>query len=191
MSISKVGICQLAQAKVGHANFITDLDEVSKDANLLKVFYDPIRQSLLRQYLWRFAKARVVLAPLTTEVPFDGGSYFQIPSDCLRVVTTDESYRYGYGRWIVEGDRIIADTDTLNLIYIADITDTGMFDAVFTEAFATKLAECLAMPLAMSQSLKDQLSKEYKQLLVKAAFVGATERDSESFLAEKFIQVHY
>jgi hypothetical protein len=191
MSISQVAICQLAQAKVGHTNFITDLGEASKDAILLNVLYEPLRQSILRQYLWRFARKRAILAPITDTVPFDGGNYFQMPSDCLRAVGTGDSYAQGYGRWIVEGNRIIADTDTLELIYVGDIRDTALFDPIFTEVFAIKLADNLAVPLAQSQSLKDQLYKEFRQLIVKAAFVGATERSAEQFLAEKFIQVHY
>lgn len=189
--MSEVSICNLTLAKIGDDGFITDISENSKAANLFRVFYEPTRDSVLRQYLWRFARKRQILAPLVDTPAFDGGSYFQIPTDCLRVVGTDLDYNYGYGRWVVEGDRIVADTDALNLVYIKRITDTALFDAIFVDALTSRLGDLMSMPLAKSQSLKDQMQKEFKELVVKAAFVGATEIDSQQFVAEAFIQVHY
>lgn len=187
---SQVEICNLALAKLGHMQFITSINEASKAANLLNIFYAPARDSIIRQFLWKFARKRVQLAPLSSGPIFDGGSYFQIPSDCLRVVGPGDTYRYNYGRWFVEGDKIVADTTTLNLVYLQRVEDPNLFDPVFVDAFATKLAFELAMPLAQSQSLKDQMNNEYKAMIVKAAFVGATEQDSDVFLAETFIQAH-
>lgn len=187
---SQVEICNLALAKLGHMPFITSITESSKAANLLNIFYNPVRDSLIRQFLWKFARELVQLAPLTETPPFDSGTYFQLPTDCLRVVGPGESYRYDYGRWFVRGDKIVADTDMFNLVYLKKITDPNLFDPIFVEAFAAKLAYELAMPLAQSQSLKDQMLQEHNKMIVKAAFVGATEQDSEQFLAETFLQAH-
>lgn len=188
---SQVEICNLALAKLGHMPFIANIGENSKAANLFSVFWEPVRDSLLREYLWKFARQRVTLAPLVDAPVFDGGNYFQLPSDSLRVVAPSESYRYGYGRWFVEGDKIVADTNALSIVYIKRVEDTALFDPCFVQALAAKLAYECAMPLAQSQSLKDQMLNEYKMAVVKAAFVGATEQDSDKFLAEAFIQVHY
>ena len=187
---SQVEICNLALAKLGHMQFITSMGEASKAANLLNIFYNPGRDSLIREFLWKFARKRVQLAPLSASPLFDGGSYFQIPTDCLRVVSPGDTYRQQYGRWFVEGDKIVADTSSLNLVYLQRIEDPNLFDPVFVQAFAAKLAYELAMPLAQSQSLKDQMNNEYKSMIVKAAFVGATEQDSDVFLAETFLQAH-
>jgi len=188
---SQVEICNLALAKLGHMPFIVNIGENSKAANLFSVFWEPVRDSLLREYLWKFARKREVLAPLVTEPEFDGGNYFQLPSDCLRVIGPGDTYKMSYGRWFVEQDKIVADTDTFNLVYIRKVTDTALFDPCFVQAMAAKLAYEIAMPLAQSQSLKDQMMQEYKTAVIKAAFVGATEQDSDKFLAETFIQVHY
>ncbi len=188
---SQVEICNLALAKLGHMPFIANIGENSKAANLFSVFWEPVRDSLLREYLWKFARARATLAPLVTEPEFDGGNYFQIPSDSLRIVSPSNTYKYGYGRWFVEGDKIVADTDAFQIVYIKRVTDTSLFDPCFVQAMAAKLAYELAMPLAQSQSLKDQMAQEFKTAVIKAAFVGATEQDSDKFLAETFIQVHY
>lgn len=171
--------------------FIASIDEATKASNLLNVFFNPVRDSLLREYLWKFARKRLVLAPLSSGPTFDGGNYFQIPEDCLRVVSPGDTYKQSYGRWFVEGDKIVANTDTFNLVYISQVTDTSLFDPCFVQAFAAKLAYEIAMPLTQDQGLKNQLDKEFKGAIIKAAFVGATEQDSDKFLAETFIQAHY
>lgn len=187
---SQVEICNLALAKLGQQPFITSISEASKAANLLNVFYNPVRDSLIREYLWKFARKRVQLTPLTEEPAFDGGNYFQIPTDCLRVVSPGDNYRQQYGRWFVEGDKILADTTTLNLVYLQRVTDPNLFDPIFVQSFAAKLAYELSMPLCQSQSLKDAMGTEYQRMVVKAAFVGATEQDSDVFLAETFFRAH-
>lgn len=187
---SQVEICNLALAKLGQLPFITSLTEASKSANLFNVFYNPVRDSLIREYLWKFARKRVQLTPLTETPPFDGGNYFQIPTDCLRVVSPGDSYRQQYGRWFVEGDKILADTTTLNLVYLQRVQDPTLFDPIFVQAFAAKLAYEMAMPIAQSQGLKDAMGAEFQRMVVKAAFVGATEQDSEVFLAESFLRAH-
>ena len=182
---SQVEICNLALAKLGHMPFITSIDENSKAANILKVLYNPVRDSLLREYLWKFARKRATLAPLVSTPAFDGGSYFQKPTDCLRIVGTNEDYRYGYGRWLVEGDKIIANTTALSIVYIYRVDDENLFDPCFVQAFAAKLAYELAMPLSQSASLKEAMGEEFKSAVIKAAFASATEQDSD-----KFIQAH-
>jgi len=187
---SKVEICNIALAKIGSDSFITSLDDGTKSADYLKLIYEVNKKALLRSHLWRFARKRAVLAPLADAVLFDGGSYFQIPTDCLRVVGTDLDYFYGYGRWFREGDKIIADTTALNIIYTYDVQEEEKFDPLFVEAFATKLAHELAITMAQSESMKTMLNKEMKETIIRAAHAGATEQDSTTFISEVFIKAH-
>lgn len=188
MANSDVGIFNLGLAKIGHGPFITSFTDGSKAATLGGVVYGPARDSLLRKHLWKFARKRVILAPLTDALSFDSGNYFQLPVDCLRVVGTsiDNS-----GSWYVEGNKLIADTTAFNLVYAAQITDPTLFDPLFVQALAAKIGDELSMPLAQSQSLKQEMKNEYKLAVAEAAFVGATERDSEQYIADAFISVHF
>lgn len=190
MSSNIVEICNMALAKIGSDSFITSLDDDTKAARHLSIFYAPIRDSLLRSHLWRFARKQYQLAPLVEQPLFDGGNYFQIPTDCLRVVIPDEDYYYGYNRWNVEGDKIIADTTVLNIIGIQRVEDTAKFDPIFTEALATRLAHELCMPLAQSETLKNALKADSRELIIRAAHVGATEQDSSKFISEILIGAH-
>lgn len=191
MALSEVEICNFALAKLGSESFITSLDdENSKSATLCNLFYNPVRDSLLRSHLWRFARKQYQLAPLAEEPLFDGGYYFQMPVDCIRVVVPDEEYFQTYGRWSVEGNKILADTNLLQIVGIARITDTGYFDPIFVEALATRLAHELCMPLTQSAEMKAMFKEDMRELTIRAAHVGATEQDSQKFISEVLIQAH-
>lgn len=188
MTSSKVEICNMALAKIGSDSFITTIDDGTKAARHLKIFYEPQRDALLRSHLWRFARKQAVLAPLSTGPSFDGGNYFNPPPDCLRVVGTDEDYFHSYGRWYMENGKIVADTDVLNIVYISRIEDEGLFDPLFVEALACKLAHQLAMPLTQSGDIKEQMKRDEREAIIRAAHIGATEQDSTRFISEVFIK---
>lgn len=190
MSLNPIQICNMALAKIGSDSFITSFDDGTKAARHLSIFYEPIRDSLIRSHLWRFARKQYQLAPLVEQPLFDGGYYFQMPTDCLRVVVPDEQYFNAYGRWSVEGNKILADTNVLNIVGLQRVTDTALFDPIFTEALATKLAHELCLPLAQSESLKNALKADARELIIRAAHIGATEQDSQKFISEVLIGAH-
>jgi hypothetical protein len=191
MADSVIEICNLALAKIGHEPRINDLNENTKGARLCSTFYNPCRRALLREFLWRFARKKAVLAPLSETPAFDGGKMFQLPADCLRVIGTDDDYKYGYGRWYVEQDKIIADTDVLNIVYIADIENPAYFDPIFDQALACRLAIDLSIPITQSGTRRSEMVDEYRAHRTHAAFVSATEVDSQKFISETFIQRHF
>lgn len=190
MTIDAVQICNIALAKIGSDSFITSLTDDTKSARHCSIFYEPIRDSLLRSHLWRFARKQYQLAPLLITPLFDGGYYFQKPVDCLRVIQPDEEYFGMYGRWSIEGDKILADTSVLNIVGIQQVTDENLFDSIFVEAFSTKLAHELCLPLAQSESLKAALKQDMREIIIRAAHVGATEQDSQKFISETLIMAH-
>jgi hypothetical protein len=188
---SQVEICNLAIGKLGSTSFITDInDQNSKNALYCRLFYAPTRDALLRSHLWKFARKRAVLAPLVDAPLFDGGKYFQLPTDCLRIVGTDMDYQSAYGRWFVEGNKIVADTDVLNIVYIAKIEDESFYDPLFVQAFALYLAHEMAPAIAQSESMKGNLSNEMQAAIIRAAHAGSTEQDSQAFISEVFLKAH-
>lgn len=188
---SQVEICNLAIGKLGSTSFITDIDdENSKTAAYCRLFYAPTRDALLRSHLWKFARKRAVLAPLVDEPLFDGGRYFQLPTDCLRVVGTDMDYQDSYGRWFVEGNKIVADTTVLNIVYIAKIEDESMYDPLFVQAFSLYLAHEMCQALVQSESAKGNLANEMQAAIIRAAHAGSTEQDGQAFISEVFLRAH-
>lgn len=187
MVASAIEICNMALAKCGHEGFITSFSENSKGAKYMNVFYEPMRDEVLRSHLWRFARKRAVLAPLVEAVPFDGGNYFQYPDDCLRILGTDKEYFYGGYPWAREGDKIIANTTVLNIVYTSRVTDVSFFDPSFVDCLATRLAMEVCLAITADSSLKEQLKRDYRDSLIRAAHASATEQDGQKFISEAFI----
>lgn len=185
---SKVGICNIALARIGHEPFISDLSEDSKAARQCNVLYPQILDSLLREYIWRFSIKRVTLAKTTETPAFDGGNYFNLPSDFIRVIGTSVDDRYSYKPWSVEGNKIRARDESFDLVYCARIEDTSLYDTIFIDALANRLGMELCGSLVRDSGVKQTMFDLYDRSVRKAAYVSATEHDSTTILSEQFLR---
>ena len=83
--------------------------------------------------------------------------------------------------WAVEGRNIVSDAAApLNILYIADITDTSIYDAKFTEAYAMRLASDVAYEITANQTVVTGASSAYRLLIQEACLVDAQETLSAS-----------
>lgn len=174
--VSVVSVCNRALSKIGDEIQIASLDDSSKPARYCKILYPEIRDMVLRGYPWRFALKRYVLAPLS-DPPLFGFQYqFSMPADCLRIWKVVDACSYQ-----VEGKRILSDTDIFAFIGISRIENPDEFDSFFAEALAVKMAAELAVPLAASVSLKNELYKEFRDVVQQAKTLSAMEGMQETF----------
>ena len=178
---SVVGICNRALQKVG-ANRILALTDNSREARSCNNAYDSVRQALLRKYRWNFAITRVVLAPDSATPAYDYLYQFTLPSDCLRIILPNDNTL----DWQVEGRKILTNGGTqssaiegasltggtgtsstvaLRLRYVSDVSDPNIFDAMFREALALKLAVEMCDELTQSNAKKQALRDEYKDYI--------------------------
>ena len=178
---SVVGICNRALQKVG-ANRILALTDNSREARSCNNAYDSVRQALLRKYRWNFATTRVVLAPDSNAPAYDYLYQFTLPSDCLRIILPNDNTL----DWQVEGRKILTNGGTqssaiegasltggtgtsssvsLRLRYISDVVDPNIFDAMFREALAFKLAIEMCDELTQSNAKKQGLRDEYRDFI--------------------------
>jgi uncharacterized protein with von Willebrand factor type A (vWA) domain len=99
---------------------------------------------------------------------------YQLPADCLRLLKTDLSDGQ---QWVLEEDtRVLCNSETLRVLYIADITDESRFDATFAEVFAYMLAEQLAYPLTQGASLAAAMREAAKAEMREARSFNGQER---------------
>lgn len=191
MVASAEEICNLAFAKQGHEGFITSLSEDSKGARVMNALYVPMRDAVLSQHLWRFARKRAVLAPLVTTPEYrnnTGENYFQYPDDCLRIVGTDTDYFYTGIPWAREGNKIITASDVLKIVYISRIEAPVYYDPCFVDALACRLAAESVMSISKDRDMRMQLMKDYDKSIVRAAHCSATEQVGEKFISEAWLQ---
>lgn len=186
---SVVSIANTALIKMGiDSPLIVDIDENSNSARVMKQLYEPSKKSVLRRNIWRFSLKRARLAPLVTGPEFGDGNYFSIPTDCLRIIGTSIDQFYDYLPWKREGDKILADTDTLDIVYVSDVTDPSKFDPIFTEMLSAYMGYNACNALVRDAGVKQGLFDEFRQLASQAAYVSATERDSSKIIAETFLR---
>jgi len=169
---SEVDIINSAMNMIGASNII-ERGEDSKAARVSNQRYDSIRDAVLRAHPWNCAVTRVNLAPDTDAPAFDWDYAFTLPTDpyCLRVLRLD----YLDIEFRVEGRKIVTNEQSINLIYIARVTDPNTYDTLLQEAIAARLAADVSFTLSQSTSLTQNMYSLYEQKLKEARFVDATE----------------
>jgi len=169
---SEVDIINSAMNMIGASNII-ERGEDSKAARVSNQRYDSIRDAVLRAHPWNCAVTRVNLAPDTDAPAFDWDYAFTLPTDpyCLRVLRLD----YLDIEFRVEGRKIVTNEQSINLIYIARVTDPNTYDTLLQEAIAARLAADVSFTLSQSTSLTQNMHSLYESKLKEARFVDATE----------------
>lgn len=180
MAVSKVAIANRALTKLGAARIIA-LDDDSVPSNTLDSMFDIVCEAELRANLWHFAKARAELPALSDRPAFGYRHQYQLPSDYLRLVEVADVRvvpRPTVGGWYsIEGRRILIDhPGPLRIRYVRRIDDPTLFDALFVEALACRLAAESCEALTQSNTKKQAMWAEYEQALQVARRANAIER---------------
>lgn len=177
MTTSVVEIVNLALARLGESP-IQSLDEGTVPSNMAKLFYDPARKAVLRDFVWNFSLSVTALARLEL-TPGDFRYGYAMPHDCLRVVRlrggTGTDFDEGGPRFTVRGGVLFTDADRARLEYVRDVTDPTEFDDKFVEALAYRLASDLAMPVKGSAELMANYMNVYSVKIGQAATLSAKE----------------
>lgn len=187
---SQTDICNLALSFLG-AGTITAITDSSNAARVLTAEYNLIRDSELRQRTWRFSIKRATLAALVTP-PVSGpyNTMFQLPVDCLKIIMAGDSwpgvdlsdYRTAppTDGYVVEGNQILTNLPApLSLRYIAQITDTGTYDASFVNAFAARLAWKCCERITQSAEKRKLAMTEYNEAVSAGYRANAIEKIPE------------
>lgn len=187
---SQVDIANLAFVALG-ANRITSFDDGSKNANTVKAIYDQTRDAELRRHLWNFAMTRDSLAALSDEPEFGFDLMYQLPSDCLRLVQVGEYFHVvanlsdaldrSEQPYQLEGRRILTDLAApLSIRYIAQVTDTTQYDALFVQALGKRLALEMCEALTQSTTKKETIQQDYADIINEAKRTDAIENPPEN-----------
>jgi len=200
--MNSVGICNLALSHLGSYS-IQSFTESTKEAQFCDAVYEPVRDSMLRDFDWNFATKREALALLTTT--YSGYDYaYAYPSDCLKAIKIynantgysmsgsfyDASLTYSSPNKI---EFEIAINDNLNqkivltnegdaeLFYTAKVTNVNLYDPLFVTAFSYSLAAELALALKGSTKMQEELTQLARLYGYKAQATNA----NESYLKPK------
>lgn len=181
MAISVVQMCNVALSRID-ANRIDSLTESSKAARICNTIYETIRDAVLSDFDWGFARTELTLALLTDS--FSGYDYaYAYPTDCLELrkifdetgantgtsydIDTDSHVQTGKVEYEIRSNAskdakvILTDKADAVGIYTARVTDPNMFSASYVDAFADRMASDLAIPLKGKATLQQAWLKSY------------------------------
>jgi len=163
----------MALARFGEKR-IADYDDNSDTepaAVYCRLFFDQTVKQLMRSHLWRFAQARVRLSAdsnwdTTNNTTTDWGYTYRyhLPADFLRVVlvwngSERPQQETGY-IYQLERGYLLSDESSCYLRYVKWVEDVGSWDPLFIQLVTMELSKQLAMPLAQSLEIKQDIEKE-------------------------------
>lgn len=181
---SEVDICNMGLSRIGEDPIIS-LTEDSKAARNCNLIYSDVRDSVLREHPWNFAVKRVELALLLTTPEFEFDFEHQLPSDCIRVMKTDDDLT----PFRIEGSKLLSNNSSVKIEYIARISDTTQFDTLFTDAFADRLGADLAFNLSDNNALSQFMFQRAKDKIKQARSMDGQEGTPRSIEADQWLNV--
>lgn len=198
---SELDIYNLALTRIGHEP-VSSLTEASKGADRCRLHYPAMRDAVLRAHPWNFAIRRAALAQLSFTPAFEFTYAFALPTDpyCLKVLRTSyeaEGYSstsvYGYPGLVgygampieyrietvsIDGTDVralLCNESSMSIEYIARITDTSQYDALFVDALAARLAAEIAIAMTDNHAASRTMMEFYQMKLSEARVVDAQE----------------
>jgi hypothetical protein len=177
---SKVSIANRALAKLGDDRILLLTDDV-KSARTLNQMFDEVRDAELRRHRWKFAIKRASLPALSEAPAWGYERQFPLPSDYLAMVQIGETYiRPGMGGTAsssIEGGVILTSAVApLKVRYVARIENTGLFDPLFVEMLACRLAMEACETLTQSETKFSRCAQQYKDALIEATRADSIEK---------------
>lgn len=166
------GVVNIGLRLIG-ATPIINLSDGTPAANAASDIYTDIRDELLRAHPWNFATKRVKLAQITTEPGFEFDHAYALPSDWLRTMSVHDNdaghSTILYRMELIGAQRaIVTSSDDVYLRYVAQVTDPNLMNADFRMALSIAMARDLAVPLASSNTLQQNMSKRADRKLSQA-----------------------
>jgi len=164
--VSKISICNLALAQLGQSP-ISSLEQEDEKARRLNLFYEPVRDEVLRTHNWGFASAEEPLALLEQDT-LTNAFLYKYPAEALFIrrifapncpeqsLAFHERFRSDLHCRI-----LCVQASQAHVCYTARITDENLFDSAFIKAFSLALACDLAVALTADTQLAAQLLQKY------------------------------
>lgn len=193
---SVVQIANRALTKLG-ASRIISLQDDNKQARAILSCFDDIRDAEMRAHRWSFSLVRTTLAALDSTPAYEFEYEYQLPSDFLRLDLIDGRYPSTVmdnyigaetAEYAIEGGKILTNIPApLKIRYCRRVEDPSMWDVLFREALACRIAAEICEDLTQSNQKRELAWNEYKAAIGEAVSVNAIERPFQMPPDDQFI----
>jgi hypothetical protein len=197
MALSKLGIYNLALSRVGTRSSVSDVDENSEEAARIRAVYSHVRDMVLADHEWGFATIYKALAE-SGETDSLWIYQYRYPADCLNFIAVQTQswlsgvdadgaifdysssmmsarYRevpsvpFEIGLNVEKTQKVILtnEPDAVGK-YVVSVANEALFDSLFADCFAWKLAQEVAPSLTGSTGMVTALGNAYQGALLAA-----------------------
>lgn len=138
-------------------------DEESVEGKALGFFYPYAMRDVMGAYPWSFSVLRTRLC--CAEAPLSGGYEYQfpLPEGLVRIVSVNgEAWSPECAFARIEGDKLMANTDTVDLAYTADPGDIQEWDPNVAQLVGLKLADLACIRITDNAALQASLRQRYE-----------------------------
>jgi hypothetical protein len=157
---SEVQIARLALQNIGDRYDITSLSEATPEAEQVNLVFNDVRDTVLREHPWKFARKYATPASLVGLVPGKWDYMYAYPSDALRVIRIvnplgddQPPIRFEIANNADDVQVILTNESEPTIEYTKQITDPQQFDPQFVIALSYRLAQYIAMPITGDRSI--------------------------------------
>lgn len=191
---SEVSICNAALALVGEPTIDSLTDANNEAAIACNEAYTRLRDAELRKNRWGFAIKRAQLAAQTPVPLFGKANYFPVPSDYLRLIPLDPADQHHTDDRTIEnsGNAVVIATQEsapLHIRYVARVTDPNVFDSMFQDALAGRIAQVIAIKITQSETMYNRAARYYDDAVSDARKANAIEKPPVRAVEDPWITV--
>lgn len=198
MALTDVSIANSALLQVGGKR-ITSFTQNSNEAIVVSEVFDEVRRAVLRAHPWNCAITRADLVKTLATPVFGFSSQFQLPTDCLRVLTLGDIgnplVANGYvllsdaARFKIEGDKLVCNDSVAQITYIFENKNPTSYDSLLYAAIAARLAAEIAWPIARSASLVEKKWALFEAKMREARSIDGMEGEHDAFVGDPLLIV--
>jgi hypothetical protein len=185
----------MALQKLG-AQRIVDLADDNPNARHINTCFEEVVKHELRAHAWNFSILRTVLAPTATpivanpDLPFNNA--FPLPADCLRILPPS---RINVDWQIEQIDGVSAiftnDGTSLSIRYVSYVINPNVWDALFAEAVACKIAVQVCEAITQSNTKQEKAEREYVFAIRRARQINAFENPTPDEPEDMWVNVRH
>ena len=187
MSDTAIELCSKALIKIG-AKSITSFEEDTAESAVANQLYESTLQNLLASYPWRFALTQKTLARLADKPISDYHDAFQLPNDCVRVLSAGQNVKSSGLNYKIVGQQLYTNSESVVLNYICR-PEENTFPAFFVDALISKLAAEFCLPLTESTTRTDYVKKMSETSIATARLTDSQQNTHSSFQDFSLIEV--
>jgi hypothetical protein len=198
MAASETVVGNAALSKLGESG-VLNFDAENEKARWLKSRFPAIRDLVLRSYPWTFAMKRASLSADSEAPAFGYARAFALPDDCIRLYEVDGAFQPanmgpitsdGGAVFAVEGRKILTDLEApLPIRFVSNLVEPPMWDPLFDEALACRVAYDLAEKLTQSSGKREAAMRDYMLAVREAERVNAIESPPEEAVDGSWVTV--